>query len=54
MSSAFFWTLLLLSGVLVGTGLVYRRWQHDVGLMMAFFGLVIGLFTLGFAAGQYV
>jgi len=54
MSNTFFWTLLVLSGALVVAGLVFSRRQRDAGLMMAFLGLVMGLFTLGFVAGQFV
>jgi len=39
---------------MVVTGLAFSRRQRDAGLIMAFVGLVLGLFTLGFVAGPFV
>ena len=54
MFNTFFWILVVFSGALVIAGLTFRNWQREAGLMMAFLGLVLGLFTLGFVAGQFV
>jgi hypothetical protein len=54
MSSSFFWTLVTLSFVMIMAGVGVRQWQRDVGFAMALLGLVLGLFTLGFAAGPFL
>jgi len=46
--------LVVFSIALVLAGLVVSRRQREAGLMIALVGLVLGLFTLGFVAGQFV
>jgi len=54
MSNTIFWALILFSIVMLVAGLVFSRRQREAGLMMAFLGLVVGLFTLGFVVGPLV